>query len=160
MKISQNSFDICRRRSYRLTGLLGGLTAALGCLFTSFATQFHQLFLSYGIITGFHHLQHVQAWKKWGKKVLFFLIIFLYFLFFLPLPPLRGQPAVIMPTLLTPQQRLTCPCAGWRDAGFKPIQTRDCRFYSLVHYQWATTSPKRQILMHNHSPVVCKNVLI
>ena len=26
---------------------------ALGCLFTSFATQFHQLFLSYGLVKGF-----------------------------------------------------------------------------------------------------------
>jgi hypothetical protein len=47
-----NMFKNLRRRSYRLTGLLGGLTAALGCLFSSFASQFHQLFLSYGIITG------------------------------------------------------------------------------------------------------------
>jgi len=31
---------------------MGGLVAALGCLFTSFATQFHQLFLSYGVMIG------------------------------------------------------------------------------------------------------------
>ena len=37
----------------------------------------------------------------------------------MPLPPLRGQPAVTMPTLLAPQQGMTCP-AGWRDAGFEP----------------------------------------
>ena len=43
---------ICHRKSVRLTGILGGLVTALGCLFTSFATQFHQLFFSYGIFIG------------------------------------------------------------------------------------------------------------
>ena len=57
--------------------------------------------------------------------------------FFLPLLPLRGQPVVIMPTLLAPQQGMTCPCRMERCR----IWTRDCRFYILVHYQWATTSP-------------------
>lgn len=41
---------ICRRKSTRLIALLGGLLTALGCLFTSFATQFHQLFVSYGLV--------------------------------------------------------------------------------------------------------------
>ena len=36
-------------------------------------------------------------------KLLFLLLFFLYFCFFVPLPPLRGQPAVAMPTLLAPQ---------------------------------------------------------
>ncbi len=36
----------------RLTAVMGGLVTALGCLFTSFASQFHQLFLSYGIMMG------------------------------------------------------------------------------------------------------------
>lgn len=31
---------------------MGGLVTALGCLFTSFATQFHQLIFSYGILIG------------------------------------------------------------------------------------------------------------
>ena len=31
---------------------MGGLIISLGCLFTSFATQFHQLFISVGIIQG------------------------------------------------------------------------------------------------------------
>jgi hypothetical protein len=35
-----------------LTGIIGGLVAALGCLFSSFASQFHQLFISYGLLTG------------------------------------------------------------------------------------------------------------
>ncbi|RWS21098.1 monocarboxylate transporter 12-B-like protein, partial [Leptotrombidium deliense] len=41
---------ICRRKSIRLMAILGGLITALGCLFTSFATQFHQLFFSYGLV--------------------------------------------------------------------------------------------------------------
>ena len=44
--------DLCRRRSTRLTGVVGGLLTALACLFTSFATQFHQLVLSFGILHG------------------------------------------------------------------------------------------------------------
>ncbi|GIY34168.1 uncharacterized protein CDAR_9051 [Caerostris darwini] len=40
----------CRRKSTRLTAVFGGLTAALGCLFTSFASQMHQVFLSYGFV--------------------------------------------------------------------------------------------------------------
>ena len=39
----------CRRKSARLTAIAGGLMASLGCLFASFASQFHQVFLSYGI---------------------------------------------------------------------------------------------------------------
>ena len=42
----------CRRKSTRLTAVFGGLLAALGLLFTSFASQFHQLFLSYGLVLG------------------------------------------------------------------------------------------------------------
>ena len=42
----------CRRKSTRLTSVSGGLVTALGCLFTSFATRFHQIFFSYGIIIG------------------------------------------------------------------------------------------------------------
>jgi len=40
----------CRHKSARLTGIFGGLIAALGLLFSSFATQYHQVFVSYGII--------------------------------------------------------------------------------------------------------------
>ena len=50
--ISPLTVGICRRKSTRLTAVLGGLITALGCLFTSFASQFHQLFLSYGIMIG------------------------------------------------------------------------------------------------------------
>ncbi|XP_077541425.1 monocarboxylate transporter 10-like isoform X2 [Haemaphysalis longicornis] len=42
----------CRRKSTRMVAVLGGLVAALGCLFSSFASQFHQLFFSYGIVLG------------------------------------------------------------------------------------------------------------
>lgn len=43
---------LCRQKSTRLIAVIGGLFAALGCLFTSFSTQFHQLFFSYGIFVG------------------------------------------------------------------------------------------------------------
>ncbi|XP_062547904.1 monocarboxylate transporter 2-like isoform X1 [Armigeres subalbatus] len=43
---------LCRRKSTRLTAVLGGLVCALGILFTSFATQMHQVAFSYGVIVG------------------------------------------------------------------------------------------------------------
>lgn len=39
---------ICRSKSTRLLAVIGGLIATLGCLFSSFAIQFHQIFFSYG----------------------------------------------------------------------------------------------------------------
>ncbi|KAG5862166.1 hypothetical protein JTB14_025553 [Gonioctena quinquepunctata] len=42
--ISPVTIAFCRRKSTRVTAVMGGLITALGCLFTSFATQFHQLF--------------------------------------------------------------------------------------------------------------------
>lgn len=42
---------LCRRKSTRLTAVLGGLVLALGILFTSFATQLHQVAFSYGKYT-------------------------------------------------------------------------------------------------------------
>lgn len=39
---------VCRRKSTRLTAVIGGLLLALACLFTSFAVQLHQAVLSYG----------------------------------------------------------------------------------------------------------------
>lgn len=50
--ISPITIAVCRRNSTRLTAVLGGLITALGCLFTSFASQFHQLFFSYGTVIG------------------------------------------------------------------------------------------------------------
>ncbi|XP_023334419.1 monocarboxylate transporter 12 [Eurytemora carolleeae] len=50
--VSPVTIALCRRKSYRLTGVVGGLVTALGYLFSSFATQFHQLFISYGLVTG------------------------------------------------------------------------------------------------------------
>jgi len=44
--------SICKRKSTRLAAVFGGLIASLGCLFTSFASQFHQLFISYGAFLG------------------------------------------------------------------------------------------------------------
>ncbi|GLV34501.1 hypothetical protein CBL_09749 [Carabus blaptoides fortunei] len=43
---------ICRRKSTRLAAVFGGLIMALACLFTSFAVQFHQAVLSYGVVMG------------------------------------------------------------------------------------------------------------
>ncbi|XP_075552601.1 monocarboxylate transporter 13-like [Dermacentor variabilis] len=42
----------CRRKSIRLTAIVGGLVAALGCLFSSFASQLHQGLLSQGLVLG------------------------------------------------------------------------------------------------------------
>ena len=50
--LSPITISFCRRKSTRLTAVVGGLVTALGCLFTSFSTQFHQLFFSYGTIVG------------------------------------------------------------------------------------------------------------
>ncbi|XP_025409199.1 monocarboxylate transporter 2 isoform X2 [Sipha flava] len=50
--LSPVTIAFCRRKSTRLTAVMGGLITALGCLFTSFATQFHQLFFSYGTVIG------------------------------------------------------------------------------------------------------------
>ncbi|XP_046644820.1 monocarboxylate transporter 3-like isoform X3 [Daphnia pulicaria] len=41
---------LCRRKSTRLTAVLGGLVLALAALFASFAQQLHQVFLSYGAL--------------------------------------------------------------------------------------------------------------
>ncbi|XP_047363634.1 uncharacterized protein LOC124954555 isoform X2 [Vespa velutina] len=50
--VSPVTIAFCRRKSTRVTAVLGGLVTALGCLFTSFASQFHQLFFSYGTMVG------------------------------------------------------------------------------------------------------------
>ncbi|OQR73910.1 monocarboxylate transporter 12-like, partial [Tropilaelaps mercedesae] len=43
---------LCRRRSPRVAAVLGGLLSTLGCLFTSFTTQFHQIFVSWCFVVG------------------------------------------------------------------------------------------------------------
>ncbi|KAF2364866.1 Major facilitator superfamily [Trinorchestia longiramus] len=50
--MSPITISVCRKKSTRLTAVLGGLVTALGCLFTSFASQYHQLFFSYGTVIG------------------------------------------------------------------------------------------------------------
>ena len=51
--ISPLTIGICRRQSStRIMAVAGGLVTALGILFSSFASQVHQLYLSYGIIVG------------------------------------------------------------------------------------------------------------
>ncbi|XP_035710933.1 uncharacterized protein LOC110854068 isoform X3 [Folsomia candida] len=44
--------SFCKMKSTRLSGVFGGLLVSLGCLFTSFSSQFHQLFISYGAFVG------------------------------------------------------------------------------------------------------------
>lgn len=58
--VSPVTIAFCRRKSTRLTAVLGGLVTALGCLFTSFASQFHQLFFSYGTVVG----ESLQKYKE------------------------------------------------------------------------------------------------
>ena len=50
--MSPLTVSYCRRKSIRLTAVLGGLISSLACLFASFALQYHQLVLSYGFILG------------------------------------------------------------------------------------------------------------
>eukprot|EP00095_Tigriopus_kingsejongensis_P005299 snap_masked-scaffold337_size202799-processed-gene-0.7 protein:Tk05299 transcript:snap_masked-scaffold337_size202799-processed-gene-0.7-mRNA-1 annotation:"monocarboxylate transporter 12-like" len=49
---SPMTIAVCRRKSTRLTAVLGGLICTFAFLFTSFANQFHQVFFSYGILYG------------------------------------------------------------------------------------------------------------
>ena len=44
--------DCSQRKSTRLVAVAGGLVTSLGCLFTSFASQWHQVFISYGLVIG------------------------------------------------------------------------------------------------------------
>lgn len=48
LMVSPVTITICRRKSTRLLAVIGGLVLTLGCLFTSFAQQFHQVVFSYG----------------------------------------------------------------------------------------------------------------
>ena len=50
--MSPVTIALCRRKSTRITAVVGGLVTALGCLFTSFANNFLQIYLSYGIVVG------------------------------------------------------------------------------------------------------------
>ena len=50
--ISPLTVAVCKRKSTRITAVVGGLVLSLGCLFTSFASQFHQIIFSYGIVIG------------------------------------------------------------------------------------------------------------
>ena len=50
--ISPLTVAVCKRKSTRITAVVGGLVLSLGCLFTSFASQFHQIIFSYGIVVG------------------------------------------------------------------------------------------------------------
>ena len=50
--ISPLTVALCKRKSTRITAVVGGLVLSLGCLFTSFASQFHQIIFSYGLVIG------------------------------------------------------------------------------------------------------------
>ena len=50
--MSPVTIAVCKRKSTRLVAVAGGLVTSLGCLFTSFASQWHQVFISYGLIIG------------------------------------------------------------------------------------------------------------
>ena len=50
--VSPLTVAICKRKSTRITAVVGGLVLSLGCLFTSFASQFHQIVFSYGLVLG------------------------------------------------------------------------------------------------------------
>ena len=50
--MSPLTVSICKRKSTRITAVVGGLVLSLGCLFTSFASQFHQIIFSYGFVVG------------------------------------------------------------------------------------------------------------
>jgi hypothetical protein len=66
--MSPLTVGVCKRKSTRLTGVIGGLVLALGCLFSSFANQFHQLFFSHAIMTGKKNVDkyiiHIMFYKK------------------------------------------------------------------------------------------------
>lgn len=48
LMVSPVTITLCRRKSTRLLAVIGGLVLTLGCLFTSFAQQYHQVMFSYG----------------------------------------------------------------------------------------------------------------
>lgn len=48
LMFSPVAVSLCKRKSTRLIAVIGGLVTALGCLFTSFALQFHQMIFSFG----------------------------------------------------------------------------------------------------------------
>ena len=52
LAISPAVFLFCRKKSTRLTAVVGGLIVTLGILFTSFAQNMPQLFFSHGTVIG------------------------------------------------------------------------------------------------------------
>ncbi|GIY40362.1 monocarboxylate transporter 10 [Caerostris darwini] len=46
---------LCKKKSTRLLAIFGAIVTSLGSLFTSFASQLHQIYLSYGIFIGSGH---------------------------------------------------------------------------------------------------------
>jgi hypothetical protein len=63
---------VCRRKSTRLTSVVGGLIITLGCLFASFATEFHQVFISFGVMVGkrlIRQLNSLSNYESITKKM-------------------------------------------------------------------------------------------
>jgi hypothetical protein len=54
----------CQSKSTRLAAVVGGLVAALGVLFTSFAENVHQLYFSYATVIG----QSSDKHKRKGRS--------------------------------------------------------------------------------------------
>lgn len=52
LAFSPVTIALCKRKSTRLVAVIGGLVAALGCLFTSFALQLPQVAFSYALLLG------------------------------------------------------------------------------------------------------------
>ena len=52
----------CRRYGHRRVIMTGGFTASVAIIGSSFATSIHQLYYTYGLLTGIvhHHLKHLK----------------------------------------------------------------------------------------------------
>lgn len=59
--VSPVTITYCRRKSTRLLAVIGGLVLTLGCLFTSFAQQYHQVLFSYGKIKFMFTITHTHT---------------------------------------------------------------------------------------------------
>ncbi len=67
--VSPLTVAFCKRKSTRLAAIVGGLVAALGCLFAAFATEFSQLFVCYGFMIGERGGGERSTWPSSTFKV-------------------------------------------------------------------------------------------
>ncbi|XP_023224834.1 monocarboxylate transporter 10-like [Centruroides sculpturatus] len=131
----------CRRKSTRLIALFGGIITALGCLFTSFATQFHQMYVSYGVIIGcgvsFSRTTSTVIVCEYFKKKRGLVEIFIC--------TSTGIGSIIVPVLLTQCIRKI----GWR-LGFQVVT---CIFVitillSVFYRPASLYHPQRRAILH------------